>query len=147
PGQVGKYMPIFGSVAAGILCIVMFLTPSYRAQYSDREAAIEEAYERAGLSRLQKIAVTDCDQEYLLLFLYNISGEQITRDLTEAEAVLADKYLLLDYDTDVIDWSGDDWKLYLTQEEFAASRTVERMEAVYENDRFILYMGNNDKGE
>ncbi|MDE6738231.1 MAG: hypothetical protein K2K07_03980, partial [Lachnospiraceae bacterium] len=98
-------------------------------------------------SRLQKIAVTDCDQEYLLLFLYNISGEQITRDLTEAEAVLADKYLLLDYDTDVIDWNGDDWKLYLTQEEFAASRTVGQMEAVYENDRFILYMGNNDKGE
>ena len=96
---------------------------------------------------MQKIAVTDCDQEYLLLFLYNMKGERITRDLTEAEAVLADKYLLLDYDTDVIDWSGDDWKLYLTQEEFAASRTVDRMEAVYENDRFILYMGNNDKGE
>ena len=97
--------------------------------------------------RLQKIAVTDCDQEYLLLFLYDIDGERLTRDLTEAEAVLADKYLLLDYNTDVIDWSGDDWKLYLTQEEFAASRIVERMEAVYENDRIILYMENNDKGE
>lgn len=145
--QIGKYLLMFGSLAAGILCIVMLLTPSYRAQYSDREAAIEDAYEHAELSHVKKIAVTDCDQEYLLLFLYNISGEQTTRDLTEAEAVLADKYLLLDYDTDVIDWSGDDWKLYLTQEEFAAARIVERMEAVYENDRFILYMENNDKGE
>ena len=146
-GQIGKYMPIFGSMAAGILCIVMLLTPSYQAQYSDREAAIEDAYEQAELSRLQKIAVTDCDQEYLLLFLYDIDEERITRDLTEAEAVLADKYLLLNYNTDVIDWSGDDWKLYLTQEEFAAARIVERMEAVYENNRFILYMENNDKGE
>lgn len=147
PGQIGKYMPLFGSAAAGILCVGMLCTSAYRAQYSGREAAIEDAYEQAELTGVQKIGVTDCDQEYLLLFLYGIKEERITRDLTEAEAVLADKYLLLNYNTDVIDWSGDDWKLYLTPEEFAASRTVERMKAVYENDRFILYMENKDKGE
>ena len=35
PGQIGKYIPVFGSVIVGILCIIMLLTPSYRAQYSD----------------------------------------------------------------------------------------------------------------
>lgn len=138
-GRFGRYMPPFGSAAAGLLCIGMLLTPAYRAQYSDREAAIQDAYMQIGLSQVQKIAVTDCDQEYLLLFLYDIGEDRVTRNLTEAETVLADKYLLADYKTDVIDWKGDDWKLYLTQEEFAGALTDSQMQAVYENDRFILY--------
>lgn len=142
-GRLGKYMLPLGSAAAGLLCIGMLLTPAYRAQYSDREAAIQEAYAQADLSQIQKIAVTDCDQEYLLLFLYNIGEDRVTRDPAEAEIVLADKYLLTDYDTDVIEWKGDDWKLYLTREEFAAAQAALQMETVYENDRFILYSIDN----
>lgn len=138
-GRFGRYMPPLGSAAAGLLCIGMLLTPAYGAQYSDREAAIQEAYAQIDLSQVQKIAVTDCDQEYLLLFLYDIREDRVTRNLTEAEAVLADKYLLTDCETDVIDWKGDDWKLYLTREEFAGALTDSQMQAVYENNRFILY--------
>lgn len=138
-GRLGKYMLPLGSAAAGILCIGMLATPGYRAQYSEREAAIQEAYAQADLSQTQKVAVTDCDQEYLLLFLCDIGEERITRDLKEAEIALADKYLLAGYDTDVIDCAGDDWKLYLTREEFAAAQAALQMEALYENDRFILY--------
>lgn len=144
--HIKSYLPWIGSGVAGVMCVILLLGPSYRTQYSDREAAIEDACRQIDLSQVQKVAITDCDQEYLLLFLYNIDGEQITRDLAEAEVVLADKYLLLNYDTDVIDWSADGWKMYLTQEEFAASNVTERMEAVYENDRFILYQ-DKTKGE
>lgn len=135
----GRYIPFFGSAAVGFLCFVLLFTPAYRAQYSDREAAIQEAYGQIDLSQAQKIAVTDCDQEYLLLFLYDIGEDRVTRDFAEAEVVLADKYLLADYNTDVIDWRGDEWKLYLTREEFVASLEDTQMKAVYENDRFILY--------
>lgn len=141
-----RYLPWIGSAAAGVMCVFLLGSPAYRAQYSDREAAVENACRQIDLSQVQRIAVTDCDQEYLLLFLYNLSGDRITRDLAEAEVVLADKYLLLDCNTDVIDWGADDWKLYLTKEEFAASQVTERMEAVYENDRFILYQ-DKTKGE
>lgn len=138
-GRFGKYTPPLGSAAAGLLCISMMFMPAYGAQYSDREAAIQDAYMQIDLSQAQKVAVTDCDQEYLLLFLYDIAEDRVTRNLTEAEVVLADKYLLADYDTDVIDWKGDDWKLYLTREEFVGALADSQMQAVYENDRFILY--------
>lgn len=125
--------------AVGILCVVLLFTPSYRMQYSDREAAIEDAYRHVDVMGADKIAVTDCDQEYLLLFIYDIGEERVTRQPEDAEIVLADKYLLLRYDTDITDWSGDDWKLYLTPEQFEASDVTNDMEAVYENDRFIVY--------
>ncbi len=128
-----------GTVLAGMLCIALLLTPSYHAQYSDREAAIEDAYSHVDVTETDKIAVTDCDQEYLLLFLYDIGEEQITRVPKEADVVLADKFLLLRYKTDITDFSGDDWKLYLTPEQFEASGVAQDMEAVYENDRFIVY--------
>lgn len=128
-----------GTLAVGILCVVLLFTPSYRTQYSDREAAIEDAYRHVNVTGEEKIAVTDCDQEYLLLFLYDIGEERITRRPEEAEIILADKYLLLRYDTDITDWSGDDWKLYLTPEQFEETGVAHNMEAVYENDRFIVY--------
>ena len=70
--------------------------------------------------------------------------EHITKSLDEAQVVLADKYLLLDYDTDVTDWSGDNWKMYFSPEEFEASGVTKDMKAVYENDRFVVYMREED---
>ena len=42
------------------------------AQYSDRESAIEDAYAQVDWEQVERVAVTDCDQEYLLLFLMYI---------------------------------------------------------------------------
>ena len=127
------------SFSTGVLCVVLLFTPADRMQYCDREAAIEDAYRHVDVMGADKIAVTDCDQEYLLLFIYDIGEERITRQPEEAEIVLADKYLLLQYNTDITDWSGDDWKLYLTPEQFEASDVTHNMEAVYENERFVVY--------
>ena len=133
-----KCMLIAGSLICGIFCVFKLLTPTYMAQYSYREAAIENAYEHADVMHADKIAVTDCDQEYLLLFLYGIEDDRVTRQPEEGDIVLADKYLLLDY-TRRDDLSGDAWKLYLTPEQFEESGVKEHMEAFYENSRFILY--------
>ena len=136
--KLEKYMPAAGYLICGIFCALKPITPSYMVQYSAREAAIEDAYEHTDVSNVEKIAVTDCDQEYLLLFLYGIDGERVTRQPEEGEIVLADKYLLLDY-ASRDDLSGDAWKLYLTSEQFEESGVKEQMEAFYENSRFILY--------
>lgn len=138
-GKLWKYLSAAATGICGILCVTLLLSDSYRAQYGGREAAIEEACAQIDWSKVEKAAVTDCDQEYLLLFIYDIGGERITRQPEEAEIVLADKYLLLQYNTDITDWSGDDWKLYLTPEQFEASDVTHNMEAVYENERFVVY--------
>lgn len=137
-----KRMGIFGSTALGIVCIIMLASPSYRAQYSDREAAIEDAYRQVDLAQAGKIGITDCDQEYLLLFLYDIGEDRVTMDLSQADMVLADKFLLLgdlNEQSEAGYWSSDEWKLYMTAEEFKESGATEEMERIYENDRFVLY--------
>lgn len=136
--RVYQYTPIVGSLICGIICAFKLFTPTYMTQYSAREAAIEDAYRHIDVAQAEKIAVTDCDQEYLLLFLYDIDGESITRQPEEGDIVLADKYLLLDY-TRRDDLNGDVWKLYLTPEQFEESGVKEQMDAFYENSRFILY--------
>lgn len=136
--KLEKYMPAAGCLICGIFCALKPITPSYIVQYSTREAAIEDAYEHTDVTHAEKIAVTDCDQEYLLLFLYGIDGDRVTRQPEEGEIVLADNYLLLN-DLSREDLSGDAWKLYLTPEQFEASGVKEQMEEAYRNTRFTLY--------
>ena len=142
--RVYQYMLVVGSLICGIFCVFKLLTPSYLAQYSAREAAIEDAYGHIDVTQIEKIAVTDCDQEYLLLFLYDIDGERVTRQPEEGDIVLADNYLLLNH-TRRDDLSGDAWKLYLSPEQFDASGVKEHMEPIYENIRFTLYKNKENE--
>lgn len=107
--------------------------------YSMRDELIEEAYRWDGIGETDVVAVTDCDQEYMLLYLYGKQGEQITRDIEAADIVLMDKALLgLSYDYRE---APEDWKFYLSEEEAAAYRVYieENMTPVHENWHFILY--------
>lgn len=134
-----KHLSVTITAVCGILCVSLLLSASYRSQYSDREAAIEDAYAHAEWTSVRKTAVTDCDQEYLLLFLYGIGEDKIARRPEEADMVLADKYLLLGQENDGISFSADDWKLYVTEAEFAEFVKSAGLEPVYENDRFVLF--------
>ena len=97
------------------------------------------AYAQVDWSKSGKAGVTDCDQEYLLLFLYGITEERITRNPREADVVLADKYLLSDRVNEETDNGQDVWKLYITREEFMRCMETADLEAVYENSRFVLF--------
>ena len=119
--------------------MTLLLSDSYRAQYGGREAAIEEACAQIDWSKVEKAAVTDCDQQYLLLFLYGIGEERITDRPEEADVVLADRYLLLGQGEDRPELDADAWKLYTTGDEFAQFVETAGMQPVYENDRFVLY--------
>lgn len=136
-----KYLPGTASVLCGILCVTLLFSASYMAQYSDRESAIEDAYAQVDWEQVERVAVTDCDQEYLLLFLNGIGPERITQQPKEADIVLADKYLLLgtEMSDTGFDPTGDAWKLYLSETEFTRFLEEANLSAVYENDRFILF--------
>lgn len=107
--------------------------------YSVRDDFLADAYEQITIEETDTIAVTDCDQEYYLLYCYGIGEERVTRQIEEADIVLLDKALLREqygYRED-----PEEWKFYLTKEEVQESRgwLEENRERVYENWHFVLY--------
>lgn len=122
----------------GIVCIRMLLLSSYRWQYSDREAAIEDAYAHIDLNKEDIICVTDCDQEYLVKYLFD--SENITFTPQEADYIMFDNKLFLpDGEFLAIDSYADEWKLYITYDEVPRQFLEEETEVVYENDRFVVF--------
>lgn len=110
--------------------------------YSMRDELLADAYRQAGMEDADVVAVTDCDQEYLLLYLYGKQGGQVTRDVKEADLVLFDKALLgLSYGYRE---GPEEWKFYLTADEAAAHAAYleENMTQVYENWQFVLFKKN-----
>lgn len=120
--------------------IVKLSSPFYMAQYSDREAAIEDAYAHMELADGKKVCVTDCDQEYLMKYLYKQDNQgSVVYVPKEADYILLDKLLLLSgQELETAD-SADNWKFFLSHDEVPWEYLEEEMVLCYENDRFILY--------
>lgn len=104
-----------------------------------RDDFLADAYEQITIEETDTIVVTDCDQEYYLLYRYGIGEERVTRQIGEADIVLLDKALLGEpygYRED-----PEEWKFYLMKADVEESRgwLEENMERVYENWHFVLY--------
>ena len=83
------------------------------------------------------ICVTDCDQEYLLKYMYDI--ETVQKEVNGADYALFDKTLVSVPDNcDQLD-SPDAWKYYLTPEDISVEEIEKTMTVCYENDSFVLY--------
>lgn len=107
--------------------------------YSQRDELLADAYEQIVIDETDTIAVTDCDQEYYLLYRYGIGEDRVTRQIEDADVVLVDKALLgQEYDYRE---NPEEWKFYLTREdtEEKSAWLNENMEQVYENWHFILF--------
>lgn len=124
---------------AGVICAVLLLSPSGRAQYGGREAAIEDAYAHMNLQNGERVCATDCDQEYLLKFLYGREGVRFS--IEEADYVLLDRELFLTEEEMILrDAAGADaWKFYISHDNIPWDYLEKKMNVCYENDRFILY--------
>ncbi|MBO5209139.1 MAG: glycosyltransferase family 39 protein [Lachnospiraceae bacterium] len=121
----------------GALCVTILVLPGSRVQYSEREAAIEDAFSHMSLNAGERVWVTDCDQEYLMKYLYGI--ETVQYELNEADYALFDKVLVTGTEKfEQVD-SADAWKFYLTPDEVSLDEIEKTMDVCYENDRFILY--------
>lgn len=135
-GRAKKWMQAVAYLIAGLSWA--FVLADDRP-YSIREDLLADAYEQITIEETDRIAVTDCDQEYYLLYRYGIGEERVTRQIGEADIVLLDKALLGEqygYRE-----NPEEWKFYLTKEEVdeKRSRLEENMERVYENWHFILF--------
>lgn len=115
--------------------------------YSMRDELIADAYGQITIEDTDIVAVTDCDQEYLLLYLYGLGEDRVTRELEGADIVLLDKALLgLPYGYRE---APEEWKFYLTKEDVEVKRPYieENMTQVYENWQTILFAGNQARTE
>lgn len=127
------------AVALIAVCIFWVIVLMDMTPYSMREDLAREAYEQADIGDTDVCAVTDCDQEYLLLYLYGDNGVQTTRNIEEADIVLLDKALLgLPYGHRE---APEEWKFYLSKEETDGYRPYieENMAQVYENQQYVMY--------
>jgi len=148
PAQLSVLMkkPVFFyciEAMAGLGCVLFLLSSAGRAQYSGRESAIEDAYAHMSLQNGETVCVTDCDQEYLMKYLYDREGRPA---MEEADYVLLDRELFLTREEmESRDAAGADaWKFYISHEEIAWDYLEEKMDVCYENDRFILYQKKSD---
>lgn len=134
------------SVITVLITVKALFLPLSGVPYSARETAIEEAYLAIDMSRYEKIAVADCDQEYLLKYMYGLDMEddsnvRLTPSIEDADCVLLDRDLLLpegQYTTG--NSAGEEWKFYVTRDNLPVTYLEENMQAVYENDRFVFYV-------
>lgn len=136
-GRAKKWMQVAAFLIAGLSWV--FVLADDRP-YSIREDLLADAYEQITMEETDRIAVTDCDQEYYLLYRYGIGEERVTRQIGEADIVLLDKALLGEqygYRE-----NPEEWKFYLTKEEVDESHgwLEDNMERMYENWHFVLFV-------
>ena len=123
------------SILTGGFCVLTLGLDT--APYSMRSELLQDAYEQGAVEQADRIAVTDCDQEYFLLYAYHIEESGTTRQIEEGDAGLIDKALLgMEYGYRE---GPETWKFYLTKDEIPTAYLEEKMEPVYENWQFILY--------
>lgn len=121
------------AAAVGAFALSQFVFGGYNNQYSMREAAIQDAWEQAGLTKETdlNLCVTDCTQQYMLNFLYGIKCENML--VENADVVLLDKKM-----TDP-EYEEMEWEFYHYYHTLPWEYINNELAAVYENDDFVLY--------
>lgn len=119
-------------VLAIVFCVKCIGFSGYNEQYGMNEHAIAEALSQTDLSKWSNFCVTDCNQEYLLYFLYGIRCEN--REIEGADVVLLDKRM-----TDP-DFKEMIWEFYHYYDTIPWEYIKQNMLSVYENDQYILYI-------
>lgn len=117
------------TIVFGVKCIGF---SGYNEQYGANEHAMAEALSQTDLSKWSNFCVTDCNQEYLLYFLYGIRCEN--REIEGADVVLLDKRM-----TDP-DFEEMVWEFYHYYDTIPWEYVEQDMLPVYENNQYILYI-------
>ena len=124
---------------SGVVCIAVFAFgvkclafSGYNEQYGIREHEIELAFAEAEMEKYENFCVTDCNQEYLLYFLYGIRCEN--REIEGAEVVLLDKRMCRpDFDEMV-------WEFYHYYDTIPWDYIERNLTKVYDNNDYVLYV-------
>lgn len=136
-----------GNKAAGIItgaalftallvAAVSFGGKGYQNQYSMREYYIQDALARSNIYQAENLCVTDCTQQYLIKFLYDITCENT--QIENADMVLLDRKM-----TDP-GYQEMEWEFYHYYDTIPWDYINNSMKKIYENNSFILYEKIND---
>ena len=132
PNKKGKAaVCIAGMVLAlsfGVKCLGF---SGYNEQYGTREYEIAQAWAQADVTERENLCVTDCNQEYLLYFLYGIRCEN--REIEGADVLLLDKRMMQPWDEMV-------WEFYHYYETIPWEYVNQNMTRVYENNDYVLFL-------
>lgn len=142
--RAAKAVMVLMYLAAGLSGVLVLAD---KTPYSLRDELLADAYQQITIEETDTVAVTDCDQEYLLLYLYGIGEERVTRQIEEADIVLLDKALLGE---NYGHREGpEEWKFYLSADEVAAQADFmeDTMEQVYENWQFVMFERKQARAE
>lgn len=148
--QNGRKMPEGVTAVFLLLCIVFslsrFAAKGYQNQYSMREFYIQDALAHSNIGQAENstaniadtvtdiICVTDCTQQYLIKFLYDITCEN-----TEIEGT---DFLLLDKKMLDPEYQEFEWEFYHYYNTIPWDYVNNNMKQIYENEGFVLYIRN-----
>ncbi len=132
----GKERAGKGIVTLALVLIVCFSVKclffsGYNGQYGDREHEIEQAILQADASKWENACVTDCNQQYLLYFLYGIRCEN--QQIEGADVVLLDKRMQDPEFDEMV------WEFYHYYDTIPWEYIERNMTKTYENEDYVLY--------
>lgn len=123
------YIAVFLLITAfGVKCIGF---SGYNSQYGVSEYEIQDAFSHADIENWENFCVTDCNQEYLLYFLYGIRCEN--RQIEGADVVLLDKRMTDPEFDEMI------WEFYHNYDSIPWQYIEQNMILTYENENYVLY--------
>lgn len=125
-----------------LLCMLRLCRKDAIAEYGEREAAVADVCKQIEYQDNTIVCVTDCDQEYLIKYLYG--REDVTKDPYGADYIILDKLLFLEGEEFAAVNSADFWKYYISHDNIPWEYLEEKTEISYENDMFILYRRNKE---
>ena len=106
----------------------------HHEQYSMREYQIQDALSHSDIRKAENICVTDCTQQYLIKFLYDITCENTVIEGSD--------YLLLDKKMMDPEYNEMEWEFYHYYNTIPWDYVNDNMKQVYENESFVLYIKN-----
>lgn len=113
-----------------------FFFTGYSGQYGMREYEIQDALSYVDWQEVHNPCVTDCTQQYLIKFLYDITCENT--QIEGADMVLLDKKMLDP------DYQEMEWEFYHYYATIPWDYINGSMETVYENESFVLFTKKNN---
>lgn len=115
-----------------LLTVVLLLSKDYNKEYGMSEYYALNAYEQADVANRQNICVTDCYQQYILKYYWDIECEN--QQIQEADCVLLHK--------DMLDkeFEGFRWEFYHHYDTVPWEYIENNMTLAYENEEYVLYI-------
>ncbi len=121
----------FALVITAVFFVKCMFFSGYNAEYGEREHEIEEALSYATIVPDGNYCVTDCNQEYLLHFLYGIRCENT--EIMGTDMVLLDKRMTEPDFNEMI------WEFYHYYNTIPWDYIEDNMMIAYESENYILY--------